>query len=191
MTTPNKNEEKIAGVPASVAREHILKQKATATANMVPFPGNLREAYIEPQDVKVLGFTVRPFYDGDIDTLQALDHPLHLMLDKNSQVQWGDDIQSTRGQKAWNLCYLLTTPIEEVEAMVETTADWRPAFEKAARIKFRKHQWKDLVQLQAAIVAQFVSSFSTVVGMEETDEKGEKKTLSSVESPAPKTDTAG
>ena len=174
MTTPNQNAETIAGIPADKAQEIIETRKATAQANKVPFPGALREAFATPQSIEVGGMTVRPFYDGDFDTLQALEHPLHRMA-LGEEDAWGNDIKTTRGQIAWNLCYLMTTPVEEIEKLVETTDDWRKAFQNLAKMKFSKFQYKGLVLLQTAIVQQFTASFSTVIGFEEADEQGGQK----------------
>jgi hypothetical protein len=188
MTTPN---EKIAGIPAEKAREIIEDRKTLAEANRIPFPGALASAFAAPQTIEIGGYKIRPFFDGDIDTLQTLEHPLSRMLDKDAENSWGEDIKSTRGQMAYNLCYLMTTPIEEIEKLVETTENWVPEFERLAKAKFKHVVYRMLVGLQTAVVQQFVASHVTVVGFDQADESGGQKKILSIEPSESKTDTAG
>jgi hypothetical protein len=190
MTTPNQN-EKIAGIPADKAREAIENRKATAEANKVPFPGALAAAFAAPQTVEIGGYKIYPFCDGYIDVLQTLNHPLAKLLDKDDEDGWGADIKSTRGQLAWNLCYLMTTPVDEIEKLVETPENWVPEFEKLAKAKFKNVLYRTLVGLQTVIVQQFVASHVTVIGFEESDDTGNPKKKLSTEPPESKTDSVG
>lgn len=167
--------ETIAGIPAEKAREIIETRKATNEANRVPFPGPLRQAFAVTQNIQVGPYSVRPFYEGDFEWLQELNHPLHKMMDKDSgDDAWTEDLTKVRGQAAWNICYLMTTPAEEIESM-QDSPDGMKQLQAKAKEKFRRSIFGDLIALQTAIIKQFTICMSPVVGFDQVDEEGTKK----------------
>lgn len=149
--------------------------KVIAEANRLPFPGPAKEAFSVAQGIKFGPYTVRPFYDGDFDVLTTLEHPLAGLVFGESD--WGEDLKTTRGQQAWDLCYLMVTPAEEIGTLLESE-DGFVQFKKNAKKEFSKCQFGDLVALQTVIVKQFNAYFTPVVGFEAADEEGGKKKLS-------------
>lgn len=164
--------EKIAGIPAEKAREIMQDRKDVAQANRTPFPGELRDAFSVAPDIKVDRYTVRPFYDGDLDVLQTINHPLAEMA--FGKGGWGEDLKTTRGQMAWTLCYLMTTTAENIGKMLEC-ADGMEDLQHRAKQTFSTLRIAGLIAIQKAIFTQFSAYIATVQGFDESDGDGSKK----------------
>lgn len=149
----------IGGVPESVIREHQETKAATAEAGSVPMPGALREAFAVLQNIKVGDRVVRPVVDIDFEFLQALDHPFFKMA--MGIVQYGDKMSDLRGPNAWQLCFIFTHSVDEVETLMESGVD---EVKKAAKKEYSRMQMIDLIDLQKAIWEQASKYWKPVIG---------------------------
>lgn len=158
---------------AAKVREQRLEDQAAKIALATPRPGPLRDVFASQQDIKVSKYSVRPFFDVDFEYLQELDHPL-----ANCAVGNIEDLESfiPRGPKAWQLFWLMTTPVVEVDKAF--VAGGPEAVKAAARAEFSKYQLGALYALYQAVVKQLLVYASSVVGYDsdsgesENDEKG-------------------
>lgn len=140
--------------------QHILdaqaaqdaKDDVTRQAAKRPLPGNARKIFSITPDIKVGPWTVRPFYDGDFDILESLDHPLlRWMSDKDIESRLKH--YKMRGLAAWQLLWLMTTPIGEIEELYD--AGTLSEELKVRPLKtFRRIQQPELQELHAAIFDQ-------------------------------------
>lgn len=177
------------GLPPEKLQELLLNKAAATEAAKAPFPGPLRKAFTTPLTKTVGPFKVRPFFDGDYDILAALEHPLQLFLSNSlSEDAWGKKLKTIRGQDAWNLCHLFTTPAAasfEILANEENLAK----FKIEARDRFSTFQLSDLVLIQTVVFDNYLSCYTTVAELESIDDS--KKKLSLIDVPPLATDGAG
>jgi len=143
------------GVPADKLKEHQLRLTANAMASAEALPGPVRTAFDPCQNIQVGPYSVRPCYDADIEYLSLLSHPLNEM---RLQAQASGDgnvpnLYQPQGQPAWQLCYLLTTDIDEIDALFEKGGI--EAFKKAAKKKMSRLQLSALVKLSEACIEQY------------------------------------
>ena len=142
-----------------------------AKANAAPLPGPLAEAFSPCQNIVVKAegktFTVRPFYELDFEVLMMCKHPLANMALGGDK--FGEKMQDLRGEPAWVACWLLTTDLDEVEAVAE---QGEKAVKKAAK-KFGRMQLGGVLQISSAVIEQFSRYFATVVQLESGSEDGE------------------
>lgn len=190
MSTPIPSN--IPQLPPEKVAELIEDRKAQAEANRIPFPGAARDAFAPPLAIQVGSRSVRPFYDGDVDILEALNHPLHKMAfaPMADDSGWGEDLGTVRGQMGYNLCYLMTIPVAEMEEFWETSPNPVAEFQIKARAMFRRCQIRELVAIQKAAFHQFHSYFGPVIDYDST-ENGKQKKMSSTEKSASSTDSVG
>lgn len=153
-------------------KELVQDDRITAEAGRTPFPGALRDAFKIGTEIEVGKYKVRPFFDGDIDVLLTLDHPLAKMA--FGEDGWGE-LKTTRGQMAWDLCWVMTQPVQNVSNMLDQD-DAIANIRRASKAEFSKYQLGDLVLIQKAIFTQFTRYLSPVIGFEAADENGQKKT---------------
>ena len=148
-----------------------LDRQDAATANVIPLPGALRDAFSPQQDIPVGKYRVRPFYDIDFEIMQQVGHPLAKMA--MGGARYGEKVEDLRGINAWIACWLLTHDVDEVDDTAQQGAE---AVRKAARKEFSRLQLGGLLEISKAVLEQFSRYFSTVVGLESAqEESGEGK----------------
>lgn len=136
-----------------------LENLAAPRAASTPNPGPLADVFAPQQDIKVGPYTVRPFYDVDFEYLQLIDHPYaRVALGDTKEVEeW-----KPRGPKAWELFWILTTPVEEVEHVLADGGT--AALSAEAKARFGKSSLGALVAVYTAVVKQLQTYAASVVG---------------------------
>lgn len=126
-----------------------------------PLPGALRDAFAIPQSIKVGPHTIRPFWDFDFELLTLLDHPLHRIMVAGERGEKTDEQYSIRGPQAWLLAYLFTTPVREVDKIVEECG--KDEVTKRAK-EFAFCQLAELLAINKAITVQMRRYWEPVIG---------------------------
>jgi hypothetical protein len=149
-------------------RRQQLEDMAAAEAASTPRPGASARVFAAQQSIQVGPFSVMPFYDVHFEWLQELGHPFATCAVGDTKA-FEDFVP--RGALAWQLFWLLTTPLEEVEAAMADV----PAAKAAARKKFGSHQLGALFEIYRAVVKQFEVYASSVVGYAPAGTEKDKK----------------
>jgi hypothetical protein len=168
----NPIESKIA---ETVARQD-MEDKVGMMAATTPLPGPLADAFAPQPDIVIGPFKVRPFYDADFEFLSWLEHPLHRFMLKGE----GEDFVP-RGPMAWELCWLMTRPIEEVEKIF--AAGGRKAVSEAARGVMGRLQIAALTALCDAAIRQMTVYWSPVLKYGAATEKKEGEVAQEPQNP--------
>jgi hypothetical protein len=160
----NGDNKTIAGVPVEKIQERATEHRlAIAQANSTPLPGPLRDVFAIVPEIAVGQFKVRPLCDYDFEILQAIDHPIYKMSFGGQE--YGNNPSDLRGKSAWQICYMLTRSVDEVEkSMASGTAE----FDLAAKQLFSRLKMAELVALMKAVFQQVNIFWSPVIGYEET-----------------------
>lgn len=157
-------EAKIAAEVARRLAEDALAKQAAAT----PLPGPLKTAFAIDPSIKVGDWSVRPFYDIDVEILQALNHPLYEMMMASMT---GNPVEVTflpRGPLAWQVSWLLThTPDDAEEAIKDGT------FAEKAKAEFSRLQMGAIVALCRAALEQMQNYGKTLVSYGAPAKEGE------------------
>lgn len=163
LTSPE-IEAKIAADVAKFKAEDAVAAQAAAT----PLPGPLRDAFAIQPDIQVGKWSVRPFYDVDVEILQALDHPLHQMMLAGKSGKKADVEFLPRGPHAWQFCWLLTNTPDDAEQAIKdgTLAD-------KAKKEFGKLQMGGIVKLCEVALKQMEGYWSTAVGYGAPSKEGD------------------
>lgn len=179
------------GVPEEKLRDHALRTVTDAAAMAEPVPGAVRDALLGTSPLKVGGYAVRACYDGDIEYLSLLEHPLNELRlrtaaisaedaaqrEKEFQDIWKGFVESHqyRGPMAWQLCYLLTRSLDDVDAVFANGG--LDGIRSAAKKEFSRVTPTALMQLTPACVTQYLRSWNTVLthGAAEESDDGPKK----------------
>jgi hypothetical protein len=168
--------------------EHILKRQADQDAadNLAKgavaavLPGPLRAAFAQQQDIEVGDFRVRPFYDADFETLEQLGNPLVQMIALSFNGQESEQESAaiirkcSRGQHAWDICHILTTDPEAVDATLRAGGITALRAEAKKRFGMRMPTGM-LLQIVNAGMTQMNRSWDTMIGYgaAETPDNGE------------------
>jgi len=143
------------GVPKEKLQEHQLRMTANALASAEALPGPVRDAFSPCPVIMVGEYSVHPCYDGHIEYLSLLEHPLNQMrleaqMNPESEVQ--NQYQPT-GPAAWQLCYLFTHTLDEIDDLVEKGG--LDALKRAAKRQFSRLQMGALIKLSEAAIQQY------------------------------------
>lgn len=143
------------GLPAEKLADHFLRQQTNAAAMAEPLPGAVRDAFAPMQDIEVGPYKVRPCYDGDIEYLSLFDHPLHEMRLRAQAAGSGEieNLYQPQGPMAWELCYLFTHSLDEIDALVEEGG--LDALRKEAKKEFSRKRLAALVAISEAAIQQY------------------------------------
>lgn len=171
------------GVSEQQLADHLSRQKANDLAMSEALPGPVRDAFTPVQDIAVGPFKVRPCYDGHIEYLSLLKHPLHEMRVK--AMTQGASVANTyepQGPRAWELCFLFTHTLDEIDELVAKGG--LLALQAAAKKEFSRQTLLALVQLSNAVIQQYAAYWQPVLGYKPAEpdadaDGGEKKTPSS------------
>ena len=165
-----------------------LEDEVGKQALAAPLPGPLDKVFAPEQTVKVGRWTVQPFYDAHFEFLVALQHPLADMM--QSVFGGGESKESPeldqmpRGPRAWELAWIMTRPIDDVEAVIKKGG--MDLVREQAKQEFSRLRLFDLIQLLQVIMAQVGVYWSPTKGYAEkpvaTDGNGEEGVA---QSPAP------
>lgn len=142
------------------------EKQIISSANAVPLPGALAEAFSPNQDIEAEGYKVRPFYDMDFEILQMVQHPMAMDSQKFFASLKDAKITDLRGKEAWVVCWLLTTNVDEADAVASNGKETVLA---AAKKAFGRKQLGELFKVQSACIEQFARYFSTVIGLTEAE----------------------
>lgn len=148
------------------ARRMAVENAAGRAALAEPLPGHLADVFAVAPNERVGKWTVRPMVDMDIEVLRLLEHPLFVIM-KNVMAgteQPGADEDPPRGPEAWELCYLLTRDVDEVERIVGDKG--LEAFRDGARREFGRLRMYGLAEVLKAVFRQVNVYWSPVVGHE-------------------------
>jgi hypothetical protein len=164
-------------LPGAADRVALNKdaQEAASRANATPFPGPLKDAFAIAPDIKVGPYSVRPFCEIDWEFLQTLAHPLNDILMSRLGGKENDTDYMPRGQVAWELCYIFTHPIDEVEAAFKVGVD---EVRKLAKKEFSKLPMAGVVMLHKAVLQQVMLASATAISYASgEDDDGSKKNV--------------
>lgn len=145
----------LSGVPTEKLKDHLLRKQTDAAAMAESLPGPVRDAFEPMQSVKSGPYTVRYCCDGDIEYLSLLEHPLNemrLRAQANPEAKI-DDLTQATGQTAYDLCYLFTHSLDEIDDLWESGG--KDAFQKASKKEFKKLTMMQLVALGTVCVQQY------------------------------------
>lgn len=161
--------EQVAAALAPQLQEHLQDMAANAKANAIPLPGALRDAFAIAPEIKVGPYVVRPFYDADFEFLQILDHPLHQMIVAS---QAGGEVDSSKHKRSsmWELFFIFTSPIDEVDALFEKGEEGLVELRRKARKSFSRMQGGAVLALDAAIGLQLKRYWDPCIGYDENAE---------------------
>ena len=151
------------------------RREATARASATPLPGSLADAFSLAPEIKVGKYKVRPFCEIDFEFLQALEHPLYEMLIATFSGKENKADYFPRGQVAWELCYIFTHPIDEVEELFKTGTGY---VKEAAKKEFGKLPFAGVLVLHKAVLKQVMAASQTAIAYgsaEDSDSEGSKK----------------
>jgi hypothetical protein len=162
---------------AEAVIEDQVREAAGQQAMGEPLPGPVRDAFTPMQSVRCGPYTVRFCCDGDIEYLSLLDHPLNEMRlrkianpDPNAPVE---SLYEPTGKMAWDLCYLFTHTLDEVDELYENGGI--PAFRKASKKEFSRLTYTMLAALSTACIQQYGRYWNPVLSYgaaESQDEEG-------------------
>lgn len=148
------------------------QDKAEGQSAATPLPAATRAAFSITPEIPVGNFKVRRFLDGDIDNLEGMDHPFgKLIVAVMSGEKESKNTFVPRGKWAWILCWMMTRPIEEVDAVIAEKGI-KGITEEAAKV-FRKSTFGDLAAVVQAVIEQFNVYCAPVLGY---GAKNERKT---------------
>jgi hypothetical protein len=150
------------------------RKEVTARASATPLPGSLADAFAIAPDITVGKYKVRPFCEIDFEFLQALEHPLYDMLIATFSGKENKADYFPRGQVAWELCYIFTHPIDEVEELFKTGTGY---VKEAAKKEFGKATFAGVLVLHKAVLKQVMAASQTAIayGSATDDDDGSKK----------------
>jgi len=158
---------------AKTAARQKLESQAAAIAIATPRPGALADVFKSQPDIEVGKYKVRPFYDLDFEFLQELSHPF-------STFAVGDtkeiDEFVPRGPKAWQLFWIMTTPVTDVEALFKSGGI--KGVQEASRAEFGQYQLGALFSLYKAVVSQLMIYAKSVVGYSAIEPESDDKEAS-------------
>lgn len=188
------NGEKILGVPIEEVERHQQRKAEIAGASATPLPGPALDG-IDPQPLKVCGFTVRPMEMEDVIFLQRIDSPLVRMGEISAEL----NVSNGNGQSLPEMLFAkLVSPKEGetnrdaearlFEGLIESffifvkspkiirklIRQGREAFNDAAMDEVGNNlKPGDLDKVAEALIANFAQGYSTVVGYQAKKEEGE------------------
>lgn len=150
--------------------EQEMEDQAGRISATVALPGATFDAFAPQPNIRVGKFEVRPFYDADYEWLQVLDHPLQKTMASAMDGKKNEESNPIiRGPQAWELCWMMTTPVEEVDAA------FAKGVEEVRRLAREKCKLFRIAQMQLLITAIYEQAsiyWSPVIGY---DTKVEKK----------------
>ena len=170
----------LSGAALSVVAATTEKQEAVSRAAATPLPGPLADAFAIAPEITVGKYKVRAFLECDFEFLKELEHPLYeILIDLWQNTKTAKNDFFPRGQHGWEICYLFTHSVDEVEALLKTGVQ---AFKDAAKAEFGKLPTAAIAALNKAANQQCLVAFSTMIsyGSSETPDDGSKKNAAAV-----------
>jgi hypothetical protein len=155
------------------AARQKLESQAAAIAIATPRPGVLADVFKTQPDIEVGKYKVRPFYDLDFEFLQELGHPFATFAVGDTREI---DEFVPRGPKAWQLFWIMTTPVVEVEALFKSGGV--KGVEDASRAEFGQYQLGALFSIYKAVVSQLMIYAKSVVGYSASEFESDEKEAS-------------
>jgi hypothetical protein len=165
----------------------LVMRAAGRQAMAEPVPGSVRDAVLQRTPIPVGDYSVRACEDGDIELLSLLEHPMNELRlqvaampdgDPEQRKQSFDAIWSKwveshqyRGPHAWEICFLLTRPGEEADAIFEKGG--LDAVRNAARREFRRLSPRAIMELTPVCITQYLRSWNTMLSYGSSEGDGE------------------
>lgn len=182
-------EEQLQQAIVERVRQENAADDAGKRALAEPLPGPLRDAWALPDSIKVGPYEVRPFYDIDFEFLSLIQHPLYKeMLASQSGKEAAEEF-FPRGPAAWELCWIMTRSVDDVEAAIKLGG--RVALAAAAKKEFSMKQLSALMQLVTAATRQMSVYWSTAQTFGAAPANGEAANGERPPSGPPPTGSAG
>lgn len=103
---------------AEVVAEHVEDNERGKKAVNTPFPGAAGDVFGVPADIKVGQWSVRPFYDLDVELLKAINHPLYRDMLDGMEGKAPSSGFVARGPDAWILAWILTRTTDAAEGLL-------------------------------------------------------------------------
>ena len=150
------------------------RKEAVVRAIATPLPGSLADAFSIAPEITVGKYKIRAFCEIDFEFLQALQHPLYEMLIATFSGKENKSDYFPRGQVAWELCYIFTHSIDEVEELFKTGTGY---VKEAAKKEFGKVTFAGVLVLHKAVLKQVMMALTTAIayGSAEDGDEGSKK----------------
>lgn len=159
--------------------QHVAEDDAGREATAKVLPGPTANAFAPVKSIMVDRYEVRPFCDADFELMQHLENPIQNLIamcfdgEKMNNEQYNLMLKKlSRGQNAWNLCYVLTNPAEQVDTMVQNEGLLSLAL--AAKKEFRNLQTAAVIKIVEACLEQFYKSWETMVGIGAPEDKSKE-----------------
>jgi hypothetical protein len=171
---PTSIEDKI----AETLRIQRAEDAAGREAASIALPGPLGMAFAPQQAIRVGKYSVRPIYDLDFEFLQALQHPFAAFA-----VGRAEELDGfiPRGPAGWQLFWIFTNPIDDVDAAF-SDPNRGPAWIAAeAKREFSRYQIGPLFAIYRAVVVQITNYAKTILdyapdnGSSEGDQEASKR----------------
>lgn len=176
-TTGDKELERLSeltGISPEKLLEHQAKQTADKQAMAEPLPGPVRDAFSINPSVKCGDYTVRACLDYDIELLSNLKHPLNEMRLAviASEGREVPELFKPSGSMAWELCFIFTTPIDELEGIIDKVGI--EGLKLAAKKKFSRFQPTGLTLLSSVCIKQYLASWNPALAYGEAEAESEE-----------------
>lgn len=164
--------------PEVLARQREQQQEDNLgkKAAGAPLPGPLGATFSKHQSITVGNYQVRPWQDADFDTYHDLGNPVEEMVSLAFDGEGGkveiDKIvrKISRGRHAWEICLVQTTPVEEVDKIVEEGGP--TALKVMAKKKFgNRHTTAEISRIVMAAMDQMNKSWDTMLSFGPEGEK--------------------
>lgn len=157
--------QRIAAKVAEQAESDALGKQAAVN----PFPGPLGDVFAVPASIPVGKWSVRPFYDLDVELLKFLNHPLYQDMTAGMRGEEPSSGFVSRGPDAWILAWIMTRDTDAAEALLAN----RKQCEDEARREFGKLRLPAIAQIVEACVRQMGLYSSTSLQYGAAEQKGE------------------
>lgn len=153
---------------AAKVEEIQAKREAIKEANAVPFPGALKDAFAIAPEIVVGDYKIRPFYEIDFEFLISIGDPLNLLVENSTKEDF-----APRGKPVWQICFMFTHGVDEVEALLKQGIE---SFDAAAKKEFcGRFQLAGLMEIIKAVLVQRNNYWNPQIGFESIEEDGSKK----------------
>jgi hypothetical protein len=133
-------------------KEQVIEDQAGLEAAHKPFPGTSKNAFNVFPNKKAGPYDIRPFYDGDFDILESINHPLIAFIAEPEETRI-KKLPPENGKTAWQIMWLFTRSIEEIEDRFDK-GTLQSDFERLPRKEFGKLRREALREIYGAIYEQ-------------------------------------
>ena len=156
----------LTGDAANRVQDIAERRSASKEANAKSLPGPLADAFAIPDSIRVGKYLVRPVLEVDMLFLQQLEHPLYKMLNEKDS----EDFKMS-GPLAWQLCYIFTHDVDDVELAVSDHT-----LKANAQKEFGRLQIGGISKIVEAVMQQLAAYAAPIIGYGNAEDgEGSKK----------------